>query len=78
MANAENLVPFDERTESEQREIRSKGGKASGETRRRKKAMRQAASMLLNTPVPMNTQTKLMATVKELLGIFGYDEADAT
>lgn len=78
MANAENLVPFDERTESEQREIRSKGGKASGETRRRKKAMRQAASMLLNTPVPMNTQTKLMVTVKELLGIFGYDEADAT
>ena len=34
--------------------------------------------MLLNTPVPTNTQTKLMATVKELLSVFGYDETDAT
>lgn len=78
MANEENLVSLGDRTTSEQRKIQSKGGKASGAARRRKKAMRQAASMLLNTPVPTNTQTKLIATVKELLGIFGYDEADAT
>lgn len=30
MANEQNLIPFSERTESEQREIRSEGGKASG------------------------------------------------
>lgn len=78
MANAENLIPNEQRTPSERRENARKAGQASGASRRRKKAMRQAASMLLNTPVPTNTQTKLMATVKELLGIFGYDETDAT
>ena len=31
--NEKNLIPFSERTESEQREIRSKGGKASGVAR---------------------------------------------
>ena len=34
--------------------------------------------MLLNTPVPANTQTKLMATIRELLGIFGYNGEGAT
>lgn len=77
MANAENLIPNEQRTPSERRENARKAGQASGASRRRKKAMRQAASMLLNTPVPTNKQTKLMATVKGLLGIFGYDEADA-
>ena len=78
MANAENLIPNEQRTPSERRENARKAGQASGASRRRKKAMRQAASMLLNTPVPTNTQTKLMATVKELLSVFGYDETDAT
>ena len=32
--NDENLIPFSKRTESEQRAIRVKGGKKSGETRR--------------------------------------------
>ena len=36
-----NLIPFDQRTEAEQREIRSKGGKASVESRRRKKELRE-------------------------------------
>ena len=34
--------------------------------------------MLLNTPLSANTQTKLTATIKELLGIFGYSEESAT
>ena len=37
-----NLKPFDQRTEDEQREIRKKGGIKSGESRRRKKALRTA------------------------------------
>lgn len=37
-----NLKPFDQRTEDEQREIRRKGGIKSGESRRRKKALRIA------------------------------------
>ena len=48
MANEQNLVPFSERTESEQREIRSAGGTASGAARRRKRDMREAADFLLS------------------------------
>ena len=43
MANAENLIPFDERTESEQREIARKGGIASGASRRVYRSLKQAA-----------------------------------
>ena len=50
MANEENLIPFSERTESEQREIQSKGGKKSGESRRKKKSMKQVMDMLLQMP----------------------------
>lgn len=50
MANEENLIPFSERTKSEQRAIQSAGGKASGEARRKRKAMREQAEMLLSLP----------------------------
>lgn len=43
LANAENLIPFDERTESEQREIARKGGIASGASRRAYRSLKQAA-----------------------------------
>lgn len=43
MANEENLIPFDKRTENEQREIARKGGIASGEARRAYKSLKQAA-----------------------------------
>lgn len=43
MANAENLIPFDERTKSEQREIARKGGIASGASRRAYRSLKQAA-----------------------------------
>ena len=43
MANEENLIPFSERTESEQREIARKGGIASGESRRAYRSLKQAA-----------------------------------
>lgn len=56
MNNGEkNLVPFSERSVDEARECGSKGGKKSGETRRRKKAMREAMKDLLSMPV-MNTE----------------------
>lgn len=49
MANEQNLSGhgFDERTASEQREIASKGGKASGEARRRKRSLREAMETML-------------------------------
>ncbi len=48
--NENNLIPFSKRTESEQREIRFKGGKKSGEARRRKKSMREKMKLLLSLP----------------------------
>ena len=50
LANEKNLIPIPNRTKSEQREICSKGGKKSGETRRRKKSMKQVMDMLLQLP----------------------------
>ena len=50
VSNEKNLIPFDERTESEQREIAQKGGIASGAARRRKRSMRQAADYYLSLP----------------------------
>lgn len=49
MANEQNLSGhgFDERTASEQREIASKGGKASGEARRKKRSLREAMQTML-------------------------------
>lgn len=61
MANEENLVPFDERTESEQREIASAGGKASGAARRRKKSLKQKMQLLLSLPAAGNDQAELAA-----------------
>ena len=50
MSNEKNLIPFNERTESEQREIAQKGGIASGAARRRKRSMRQAVDYYLSLP----------------------------
>ena len=47
----ENLIPFDQRTEEEQREIRRKGGKRSGQVRREKKTIREAFALLKDLPL---------------------------
>lgn len=47
MANNENLIPFNELTEKKQREIASKGGKASGKVRQEKKTMRETLRLML-------------------------------
>ena len=57
MANEKNLVPFDRRTESEQREIAKKGGQASGAARRRKKSLKEAADLYLSLPVTDKRRT---------------------
>ena len=41
MANEENLIPMNERSKSEVRELGRKGGIASGEKRREKKTLRE-------------------------------------
>lgn len=51
MANEKNLKPQNKRTKSEQREIAKKGGKKSGEARRRKRQLRDCMTELLDLPV---------------------------
>jgi hypothetical protein len=43
----ENLIPFNELTEEEQRALASKGGKASVEARRRKRTLKEELLLLL-------------------------------
>ena len=63
MANEENLIPFSERSESEAREFGSKGGKKSGEVRRKKKSMKQVMDMLLQMPAYSSADYQLLANV---------------
>lgn len=70
MANEKNLIPFSERTESEQREIRSEGGKASGAARRRKRSLKEAADLYLS--LPLRDRRKLNAMLRD-----GIDPEDA-
>lgn len=58
MANEENLKTL---SPKEARKNGSKGGKASGEARRRKKSMREALEMLMQTEAPANVKATLKA-----------------
>ena len=48
MANEKNLIPFNELTESQQREIASKGGKASAEAKRKRKTLKEELLLMLS------------------------------
>lgn len=75
MANEENLKPFGsgQLSESEEREMRSRGGKKSGETRRRKKTMKETAKMMLDMEIPAAGK-ELKAKLKAM----GISEEDFT
>lgn len=60
MANEQNLIPFNKRTESEQREYSKKGGQKSGEVRRQRKAMKEQMEMLLALPFKQEKQLKFI------------------
>jgi mannose-1-phosphate guanylyltransferase len=49
--NKENLVSLADRTTEEQREIARQGGIASGEARKKKKALREKAKLLMSLPI---------------------------
>lgn len=72
LANEENLKPFGsgQLSESEEREMRSRGGKKSGETRRRKKTMKETAKMMLDMEIPaagkeLKAKLKAMGILEE-------------
>lgn len=51
MPNEQNLVPMDQRSKKEARELGREGGRASGVARRRKRSLREAADLYLSLPV---------------------------
>ncbi|MDO4333841.1 MAG: hypothetical protein Q4C58_14315 [Eubacteriales bacterium] len=67
MANYENIKDkgFDKRTTSELREIASRGGKASGEARRRKADFRKTLNLLLTAKIDSPEWTPML----EALGL---------
>ena len=62
-----NLIPFNKLSEEEQREIRSKGGKASGEARRKKRDMREVAKAILEHAMNEAQIDEVLGNSKELL-----------
>jgi hypothetical protein len=70
VANEQNLKPV--RTKKEAREKGRNGGIKSGEARRRKRNMREAAKLLLDMPISKNQQT-----MKAVLSSLGVPEEDA-
>ena len=56
---ADNLIPQSARTKAERREIARKGGIASGEKRREKKAMKETLETLLQMPLKSGKATDL-------------------
>ena len=51
MPNEKNLIPMDQRSKSEARDLGQKGGIASGISRRRKRSLKEAADLYLSLPV---------------------------
>ena len=51
MPNEKNLIPMDQRSKSEARELGRNGGMASGVSRRRKRSLKEAADLYLSLPV---------------------------
>ena len=51
MPNEKNLIPMDQRSKSEARELGRNGGIASGASRRRKRSLKEAADLYLSLPV---------------------------
>ena len=56
MANEKNLIPLSERSPSELRQMRQKGGQRSGEVRRNKKLLKECMLNLLDLPVSNTKQ----------------------
>lgn len=68
MANEQNLIPFDKRTESERREIARKAGKASGKSRRAKKTTAQLTRAILSAAIDPNDMEGLQTFMQGLGG----------
>lgn len=59
--NEQNLKPFTQMTESEQRKIASMGGKASAEARKRRKLMREVIQDCLDETITLKNGDEITA-----------------
>lgn len=60
MKGHENLIPMNRRSKEEAREIGSRGGRASGASRRRKADFRKTLNLLLTTEIDSEEWTPLL------------------
>ena len=63
-----NLIPFNELTQEEQREIAKKGGKKSGEVRKQRKNAKELLERLLSTNMTDDMIQDVLGGSKDLLG----------
>lgn len=85
MANYENIKDkgFDKRSTNELREIQSRGGKASGKSRRRKAALRDTMNRLLTMQVDVGGLSDVLradggeSTYEEVIGMAMIEQAMA-
>lgn len=71
--NSNNLIPQNERTKEEQREIARKGGIKSGEARKKKKLMKDQISLLLSLPFP-DVKDKTGKKIRNMFKQLGIDD----
>ena len=75
MANEQNLIPFtSNQSREEAKKNGRKGGKKSGEVRRKRKAMKEQAELLLS--LPFNIIDKNGNELKRVLESLGIDEGN--
>ena len=73
LANEKNLIPYSERSENEARENGRKGGIASGESRRKRKLLKDSMNALLELPV--SSTKEYTALIKMGLDIEDIDNS---
>lgn len=78
MAGTDNLIPQSMRTKDEQKEIARQGGVASGESRRRRKSMREWAEVFGAMPVKIKTPDGQLTDTDTLGNIIAAQMAKAT
>ena len=74
--NEKNLIPITKRSTSEQREIRSKAGKASGAARRKKRDMQSCSKFILS--LPANTKIDWDTLFEAGISLENITEEEAT
>lgn len=67
VTGCKNLIPFTERSEEEVKALNSKGGKKSGETRRKQKDMRAVAKAILEHNMTEEQIEEVLGSSKSLL-----------